>query len=128
MVQHRAAHFVTGKPWRRDQRDSITGILRTLNWPTLQKCHQQARLVLLFIIPNDFLTAPSSNLSTRSSVLRTASLTTLNSQLCHVISQEWKVSKPQDFRWSYTHYLSSHTAKLTDSEKYTRFQCLAGKV
>jgi len=31
MVQHRAAHFVTGKPWRRDQRDSITDILRTLN-------------------------------------------------------------------------------------------------
>ena len=71
MVQHRAARFVTGKPWRRDQRDSITDILRTLNWPTLQKRRQQARLVLLFKILNHLLTVSSSNLPTRSSVLRT---------------------------------------------------------
>ena len=36
MVQHRAARFVTGKPWRKDQRDSNADILRALNWPTLQ--------------------------------------------------------------------------------------------
>ena len=71
MVQHRAARFVTGIPWRRDQRDSITDILRALNWPTLQKRRQQARLVLLFKILKDFLTVPSSNLPTKSSVLRT---------------------------------------------------------
>ena len=70
MVRHRAARLA-GKPWRKDQRDSITDILRTLNWPTLQKCRQQAIFVLLFKILNDFLTAPSSNLPTRSSVLRT---------------------------------------------------------
>ena len=67
MVQHRAARFVTGIPWRRDQRDSITDILRALNWPTLQKRRQQARLVLLFKILKDFLTVPSSNLPTKSS-------------------------------------------------------------
>ena len=71
MVQHGAARFVTGIPWRRDQRDSITDILRALNWPTLQKRRQQARLVLLFKILKDFLTVPSSNLPTKSSVLRT---------------------------------------------------------
>ena len=48
MGQHRAAHFVTGKSWRRDQRDSITNILTTLNWPTLQQCRREARLVLLY--------------------------------------------------------------------------------
>ena len=41
MVQHRAARFVTGKHWRRDQGDSMTDILRALNWPTLQKRRQQ---------------------------------------------------------------------------------------
>jgi len=71
VVQHRAARFVTEKPWRRDQRDSITDILRALNWPTLQKHLQQARLVLLFKILNDFLTVHSSNLPSKSSVLRT---------------------------------------------------------
>ena len=68
MVHHRAA---CGKPWRRDQRDSTIDILTTLNWPTLQKRRQQARLVLLFKILNGFLTVPSSHLPTRSSVLRT---------------------------------------------------------
>ena len=62
---------MTGIPWRRDQRDSITDILRALNWPTLQKRRQQARLVLLFKILKDFLTVPSSNLPTKSSVLKT---------------------------------------------------------
>ena len=57
MVQHhRAAHFVTGKPWRRDQRNSITDILKALNWPTLQEHHQKAKLVLLLKILNEFLT------------------------------------------------------------------------
>ena len=46
----------------RTQRDSITDILRTLNWPTLQKHCQQARLVLLFKILNNFQAIPSSNL------------------------------------------------------------------
>jgi len=51
-LEHRTTRFVPGKPWRKDQRDSITDILRTLNWPTLQKHCQQARLVLLFKIPS----------------------------------------------------------------------------
>jgi len=36
MIQHRAARFVTNKPWRRDHPDSITAFLHELNWPTLQ--------------------------------------------------------------------------------------------
>ena len=51
MVQHRAARFMTAKPWEEIKETAyITEILRTLNWPTLQKCCQQARLVLLFKI------------------------------------------------------------------------------
>ena len=37
MVQHRAAHFVLGKPWRRYETDSITNMLNQLNWTTLEK-------------------------------------------------------------------------------------------
>ena len=37
MVQHRAARFVLGKPWRRCERDSITNMLNQLNWTTLEK-------------------------------------------------------------------------------------------
>ena len=48
MVQHRAARFVTGQPWRRNNRDSITNILENLQWPTLQERHKTARLVLLY--------------------------------------------------------------------------------
>jgi len=47
MVQHRAAHFVTGKPCRVNQRDSITDILRALNWPTLQRQQATARSPVL---------------------------------------------------------------------------------
>ena len=50
MIQHRAACFVTGKLWRRDQRDSITNILTiNINWPTLQEHRRQATLVLLLL-------------------------------------------------------------------------------
>ena len=37
MVQHRAARFVLGKPWRRCERDSITNMLNQLNLTTLGK-------------------------------------------------------------------------------------------
>ena len=48
MVQHRAAHFVTGQSWRQKNRDSITNILENLQWPTLQERRKSARLVLLY--------------------------------------------------------------------------------
>ena len=48
MVQHRAARFVLGKPWRRCKRDSITNMLNQLNWTTLEKRRKYARLTLLY--------------------------------------------------------------------------------
>ena len=37
MIQHRAARFVLNKPWRKNHRDSITDMLQSLNWPSLEK-------------------------------------------------------------------------------------------
>ena len=44
MVQHRAARFVLGKPWRRHERDSITNMLNQLKWTTLEEQRKCARL------------------------------------------------------------------------------------
>ena len=46
MIQHRAACFVLNKPWNRHQRDSITNMLKDLNWPSLQERRKQSRLIL----------------------------------------------------------------------------------
>ena len=58
MIQHRAARFVTNKPWRRDRRDSITAILHELNWPTLQDRRKNNRLMLFFKLVNNLLVVP----------------------------------------------------------------------
>ena len=55
MVQHRAARFVTGQPWRRNNRDSINNILENLQWPTLQERRKSARLVLLCKVLHDLI-------------------------------------------------------------------------
>ena len=71
MIQHRAARFVMNKPWRRNQRDSITNIISNLNWPTLQERRRSARLVLLDKILHNLLIIPNSYLPMISSVSRT---------------------------------------------------------
>jgi len=59
MVQHQAAWFVLNKPWNRHHRDSITEILQELNWPSLQQCRKQARLIMLHKSVNNLLFVPS---------------------------------------------------------------------
>jgi len=54
IIQHRAARFVTNKPWRRDHCDSII-ILHELNWLTLQDRRKSNRLMLFFKLVNNFL-------------------------------------------------------------------------
>ena len=73
MIQHRAARFVLSKPWRCNHRDSITEMLQTLNWPSLEKRRKQSRLILLFkllnnmiYIPTEYLPVPSPLTNTRS--------------------------------------------------------------
>ena len=36
VLQHRAAQFVLGRPWRRDNYDSVSSMLTELNWPSLE--------------------------------------------------------------------------------------------
>ena len=62
MVQHRAARFVLGKPWRRCERDSITNMLNQLNWTTLEKRRKYARLTLLYKILHKLICIPESYL------------------------------------------------------------------
>ena len=47
MIQHRAARFVLNKPWHRSNQnhDSITDMLTSLEWPTLQNRRTIARLI-----------------------------------------------------------------------------------
>ena len=48
MIQHRAARFILNKPWRKNYRDSITDMIQSLNWLSLEKCRRDSRLILSF--------------------------------------------------------------------------------
>ena len=64
MIQHRAARFVLNKPWNRHQRDSITDMLKELNWPSLQERRKQSRLILMYKIVSHLLIVPDRCLPT----------------------------------------------------------------
>ena len=73
MIQHRAARFVLNKPWNRHQRDSITDMLKELNWPSLQERRKQSRLILMYhllIVPDRCLPTPSPITKLVSTTLR----------------------------------------------------------
>ena len=71
MIQHRATQVVLNKPWRKTSYDSITDMLTTLGWPTLQECRQHARLMLLFKLTNNLLSIPSNYLPSPSPLTST---------------------------------------------------------
>ena len=71
MIQHRAACFVLNKPWNRHRRDSITDMLKELNWPSLQERRKQSHLILMYKIVNDLLIVPDRCLPTPSPITRT---------------------------------------------------------
>ena len=58
MVQHRAARFVTNKPWTHNNNDSVTKMSYDLKWPSLQSRRKYLRLILLFKIINHLLLIP----------------------------------------------------------------------
>ena len=66
MIQHRAARFVLNKPWRKTTRDSITHMLKSLKWPTLEKHRENAHLLLLLKLVNNLLTIPTTYMPTLS--------------------------------------------------------------
>ena len=72
ILQNHVARFVFNRPWRRHYHDSVSSMISTLNWQSLQTRRSSARLILLYkifydyqIIPHQYLptTAP---LNTRS--------------------------------------------------------------
>ena len=71
MIQHRAARFVLGCPWRKDFRDSITSMLSLLGWPSLQLRRKCARLTLLFKLLHNFLVISPEYLPVLSPVTTT---------------------------------------------------------
>jgi len=73
MIQHRAARFVLDRPWRRDIRDSISSMLLSLGWPSLQLRRKCARLVLMFKLLHNILVIPPDYLPTLSPVTITRS-------------------------------------------------------
>ena len=66
MVQHRAAPFVLNRPWIRGHHDSITEMLRTLEWTTLETQRSHSHLLLLFKILNHHISIPDQYLPIRN--------------------------------------------------------------
>ena len=48
MIQHRAARFVLKKPWRRNDRDSVSQMLLDLKWPSLLLRKSYSRILLMY--------------------------------------------------------------------------------
>ena len=65
MIQHCYARFVLNKPWRKNHRDSITDMLQSLNWPSLEKCRRDSHLILLFKFLNRLIYIPTQYLPAR---------------------------------------------------------------
>ena len=66
MIQHRAACFVLNQPWIRGHHDSITKMLCTLEWITLETQRSHFRLLLLFKILNHHISIPDQYLLIRN--------------------------------------------------------------
>ena len=66
MIQHRAAHFVLNRPWTRGHHDSITEMLCTLEWTTLETQRSHSHLLLLFKILNHHISIPDWYLPVRN--------------------------------------------------------------
>ena len=70
-LQHRSAHFVSNRPWRRNCRDSITNILLILKWSSLKEHRKQSCLMLLFKFINELIYIPSQYLPVLSPTTHT---------------------------------------------------------
>ena len=57
-VQRRAARFVTNTPYRYDQPDSMTAIIRDLKWESLESRREKASLTMLHKIVNHTVQVP----------------------------------------------------------------------
>jgi len=71
MIQHRGACFVLNQTWQRNVRHSVSLLLQSLNWPTLQIRRVCSRLVLLYKIINQIIQIPVHYLPTQSPITTT---------------------------------------------------------
>ena len=71
MIQHRAGYFVLNKPSNIYQHDSITDMLKELNWPSLQERRKQLCLILMYKIVNHLLIVPEHCFPTPSPLTKT---------------------------------------------------------
>jgi len=63
-IQRNAARFVANKLFNPHQPDSVTSILSTLQWPSLQQRRQYFDLVLLFRVNNGLIAVPVTYIPT----------------------------------------------------------------
>ena len=80
IIQHRAARFVLNQPWSRHHRDSISEMLQSLKWPSLQARRKQARLIFLFKILNGLICIPNQCLPSSFPITTTRSRHPINLQ------------------------------------------------
>ena len=73
MIQHRVARFVLSHPWRRNPSDSVSSLLHSLGWPTLQLRRKCNRLILMYKLLNNLLSVPSHYLPASSPITTTRS-------------------------------------------------------
>jgi len=55
---HIVLPVLSNKPWNRHQGDSITDMLKELNWPSLQDHRKHARFILMYKIASHLLIVP----------------------------------------------------------------------
>ena len=92
MTQHRAARFVLNRPWRRNCRDSITNMLLTLKWPSLEEWREQSRLMLLLQFINELIYIPSQYLPVLSPATYTRSNHPLKLQHLYARTNQYSYS------------------------------------
>ena len=73
MIRLRTAGFVSNQSFRRNFRDSISSLLLSLKWPTLQLHRESTRLILLYKIINPILQSSANYLPTPSPITTTRS-------------------------------------------------------
>ncbi len=70
-VQRNAARFVASKPFNPHKPDSVSSIITSLQWPSLQQRRQRYEVVLLYRVVHGLVAVPASYLPTPALVRST---------------------------------------------------------
>ena len=102
-IQRNAARFVANKPFNPYQPDSVTSIIKTLKWQSLQQQRQRFDLVLLYRVVHGLVAVPASYLPTPATVCSTRQ------------SNSLKFIQPPCERNAYHHSLFPRTVPIWNS-------------